>query len=115
MTRNANNKMEIMRVVYLGLIKSTRTRKMTNMNKKQTPQNQKNKPEDKFESATPHYTQEKKQHRSSKLAKLKMTTPCKVKTASTFRRQPKSQEFPRTLNLMRLNTLKSPPVKPRSN
>ena len=56
-----------------------------------------------------HCTNNKKQPRSSKLARLKMTTPCKAKTAATFRRQPKNQESPRTLNL------KTTQLKPKSN
>ena len=104
-----------MTVVDLGHTTSTRTRRISSKNRKQTPKKQENKPESESEAATQHCIVKKKQPRSSKQVKVKITTPCKVKTASTIRRQYKTQESPRTLTLKRLNTLKKTPLKPKSS
>ena len=92
--------------------KGTRTsskNKSISKNKKQQ-----NKPESQQEVAIENYQKNKKQPRPSSLARMKMTTPTKVKTASTNRRQFRGQESPRTLTLKRLNTLKTTPVKSRT-
>ena len=107
--------MEIMTVVDKGLTTSTRRRGTSSKNRTQTPKKQQNKPESEPEAATDHYPKNKKHLRPSNIARMKMTTPTKVKTASTFRRQAKIQESPRTMTLKRLSTLKKTPLKPRSS
>jgi hypothetical protein len=102
-------------VVDREITTSTRRWGTSSKNRIQTPKKQQNKPESEPEAATDHCPKNKKQLISSNIAKVKMTTPIKVKTASTFRRQTKAQESPRTMTLKRLNTLKKTPLKPISS
>ena len=105
--------MEIKTVMDLGARRSTRTRRLWNLDRKQTPKNKKNKQEVEMEAATPR-TPSKNIPKSSKLGILKMTTPNQVKTASPKQRQPRCQESPRNLNLKRLNQQRLQPGQPRT-
>ena len=70
-----------------------------------------NKQEVEVEAATSR-TPSNKMSRSSKLEKLKMTTPNKVKTASSSQTKSGRQESPRIRNLKRLNQQTLKPAKP---
>ena len=117
--KSSNNEMEIMTVIDKGLRTSSRRKETrTSSKNKNTNKNRKqqNKPESQQEVAIDSYQNQKnnKQPRTDSLAREKMTTPTKVKNASTNGRQTRGQESPRTLTLKRLNTLKKTPVRSRT-
>ena len=111
LTRNVNCEMEMMTVMDLGPRKTTRMRRTTwKLDTRKTPDKE-NKPEVEVEAATSR-TPSNKMSRSSKLEKLKMTTPNKVKTASSSQTKSGRQESPRIRNLKRLNQQTLKPAKP---